>query len=152
MAFYSFITNRSYYYYFFIGIIISSVPIIPVIYLIAFLIIPELIILVILLLNGLEQGPNYYKMRVDKKAYILQHDPALTYYRSPFQLGKERSPVAIPLTFRMDEVWNPDSSIPLKSEDKNIEKKMFNLKIQLIVFLLTIVCLIFSIISAVIYF
>ena len=138
LGFYSFLTTKSYYYYFYIGIIISSAPLIFIVQLSAILIIPELIILIILLFNATEQGSVYYKMRVNKKANLFQHDPAVTHLRSG-------APAY--LAFRMDEVWNPDSSIPLKSENKRLEKKSFNIKMQILSFLLTIV----SFISFIIY-
>ena len=134
LGFHSFLTTKSYYFYFYIGIIISSVPLIFIVYLSAILIIPELIILIILLFNGLEQGSVYYKMRVNKKANLFQHDPAVTHLRSG---------VPAYLAFRMDEVWNPDSTLPNRSEDKQLEKKTFNVKIQLLSFLLTFVSFIF---------
>ena len=83
--------------------------------------------------NGLEQGSTYYKMRVDKKANLFQHDPAVTHLRS------EVHPY---LAFRMDEVWNPDSSLPNRSEEKQLEKKTFSMNMQILSFSLTIVCLI----------
>jgi len=136
LAFYSFLTTKSYYYYFYIAIIICSFPIIFIIQLSAVLIVPELVILMILLINGLEQGEMYYKMRVDKKANLFQHDPAVTHLRSG---------VPSPLAFRMDEVWNPDSTLPMPNIDGSLDKG--NLKIQLITFLLTIVFFVCSVIS-----
>ena len=138
-AFYTFLTSKSYYYYFYIGIIVSCIPMIFVIYLSALFIVPEFIIILILLSKGLEQGSNYYKMLVNKKANVMHHDPGVTHLRSPGYL---------PTAFRMDEVWNPDSSVPLKGEDKNLEKKVFNVKIQVFIFILTVVCFTFSLISA----
>ena len=136
LAFYSFLSTKSYYYYFYIGIIISSAPIVLIVDLGAILIVPELIILFILLFNGLEQGSVYYKVRVDKKANLFQHDPAVTNLRSS---------VAPYLAFRMDEVWNPDSTLPMPNTDVSLYKG--NLKMQIITFLLTIVYLICSVIS-----
>ena len=138
LGFYSFLTTKSYYYYFYIGIIISSVPLLFLessifFYLSAILIVPEFIILSVLLFNGLEQGSVYYKMRVDKKANLSQHDPAVTYMRSG---------VHPTLAFRMDEVWNPDSSLPNRSEEKLLEKKTFSMNMQILSFSLTIVSLI----------
>ena len=129
-GFYSFLTTKSYYFYFYIGIIISSFPLMFIVHLSAILIVPELIILSILLFNGLEQGSVYYKVRVNKKANLFQHDPAVTHLRSG---------VPAYLAFRMDEVWNPDSTLPNRSEDKLLEKKTFSVKMQLLGFLLTIV-------------
>jgi len=70
LALYSFLTTKPYYYYFYIGIIISSVPLMFIAYLSAVLIVPELIILMILLTKGLEQGSVYYKVRVNKNANL----------------------------------------------------------------------------------
>jgi hypothetical protein len=138
LGFYSFLTTKSYYYYFYIGIIISSFPVMFVVHLSAILIVPELIILTILLFNGQEQGSVYYKIRVDKKANLFQHDPAVTH---------SRRPDAPYLAFRMDEVWNPDSTHPIRSEDKLLEKEASNVKMQLLGSLLTFV----SFISLMIY-
>ena len=138
LGFYSFLTTKFYYYYFYIGIIISSFPVMFIVHLSAILIVPELIILTILLLNGLEQGSVYYKMRVDKKANLFQHDPAVTHLRSG---------VYATTAFRMDEVWNPDSTLPIRSEDKLLEKKTSSVKMLLFSFLLTFV----SFISFIIY-
>jgi hypothetical protein len=129
LGLYSFLTTKSYYFYFYIGIIISSVPLMFILYLSAILIVPELIVLFILLLNGQEQGSVYYKMRVNKKANLFQHDPAITNF---FSSGLSKT-----LMFRMEEVWNPDSSIPLKSENKRLEKITFSVKMQLLCFILT---------------
>ena len=137
LAFYSFLTTKSYYYYFYIGIIICSAPIIFVVQLSAILIVPELIILLILMLRGLDEGTSYYyKSRVNKKANLFQHDPAVTNLLS----GAPKS-----VAFRMDEVWNPDSTMPMPNTDVRLDKS--NLKMQIITFLLTIVYFICSVIS-----
>ena len=133
LGFYSFLTTKLYYIYFYIGIIISSAPITLILGLTANLIVPELIILIILLFNGLEQGSVYYRVSVNKKANLLHHDPAVTNFYSG---------VSKTLAFRMDEVWNPDSTLPTRSADKRIERKIFSVKMQLICFSLTIVSLI----------
>ncbi len=138
LGLYSFLTSKSYYYYFYIGIIISSFPLIFIIHLSAILIVPELIILTILLFNATEQGSVYYKLRVNKKANLFQHDPAVTHLRSR---------VYATTAFRMDEVWNPGSMLPIRSEDKLLGKKTSNMKMQLVSFLLTFV----SFISFIIY-
>lgn len=127
LAFYSFLTTKTYYYYFYIGIIVCSFPVIFVVSFSAILIVPELIILVILTLNGLDTGTKYYKMRVNKKANLFQHDPAVTNLRS----GTPKS-----VAFRMDEVWNPDSTVPIPNTDVSLEKS--NFKLQIITGLLTI--------------
>jgi len=142
LAFYSFLTTKSYYYYFYIGIIICSFPIIFIVPFSAILIVPELIILVILTLLGLDEGTSYYyKMRVNKKANLFQHDPAVTNLRS----GTPKS-----VAFRMDEVWNPDSTVLMQNTDVSLD--MSNLKMQIITFLLTIVYFICSVISVYIFY
>ena len=146
VAFYTFIASKSYYYYFYIAIIISSIPIILVIPYSGFLIVPEVIIVVILLLNGLEQGSNYYKMRVNKKANVLHHDPGVTH------LTYSQGSVPMATSFRMDEVWNPDSSIPLKGEDKILESKTFNVKMQVVGAIITLICFTFSLVPAILSF
>jgi len=135
LAYYSFLTTKSYYYYFYIGIIICSAPIIFVVSLSALLIVPELIILMILLLRGLEPGSIYYKMKVDKKASTLHHDPAVFNLRSRIAVNPGR----------MNEVWNPDSTLPMPNTGAGLEKS--NLKMQIITFLLTIVYFICAVIS-----
>ena len=139
LAFHSFLTTKSYYYYFYIGIIICSTPIIFVVHLSNLLIVPELIILLVLLSRGLDPGTIYYKMKVDKKASIMHHDPAVfnRYSRISVKPG------------RMDEVWNPGSTVPMPNTDVNLDKS--NLKMQLITFLLTIVYIICSVTSILIY-
>jgi len=102
----------------------------------AILIVPELIILSILTLLGLDTGTSYYKMRVNKKANLFHHDPAVTNLRS----GTPKS-----LAFRMDEVWNPDSTLPMPNTDVSLDKS--NVKMQVITFLITIVYFISSSIS-----
>ena len=139
LAFYSFLSTKSYYYYFYIGIIICSAPIIFIVHLSAILIVPELIILLILMLRGIDEGTSYYyKMRINKKANLFQHDPAVTNLRS----GTPKS-----LAFRMDEVWNPDSTLPMPNTDVCLKKNNLKVKMQIITFLLTIVYFICSIIS-----
>ena len=139
LALYSFLTTKSYYYYFYIGIIICSAPIIFIVPLSAVLIVPELIILLILMLLGLDEDPSYYyKMRVNKKANLFQHDPAVTNFYSA-------TPKA--LAFRMDEVWNPDSTLHMPKIDVCLKKNNLKVKMQIITFLLTIVYFICSIIS-----
>jgi 3D (Asp-Asp-Asp) domain-containing protein len=92
-----------------------------------------------LLARGLDEGPIYYKMKVDKKASVMHHDPAVfnLYSRISVKPG------------RMDEVWNPDSTLPMPNTDVSLDKS--NLKMQIIIFLLTIVSFICSVISAYIF-
>ena len=141
LAFYSFLTTKSYYYYPYIGIIISSFPIIFTVVLSRILIVPELTVLFILALRGLDTGTSYYKSRVNKRANLFHHDPAVTNLRS----GAPKS-----VAFRMDEVWNPDSTLPMPNTDVSLNKN--NLKMQIITFFLTIVFFIFSVISVYIFY
>jgi len=99
------------------------------------LIVPELIILLILMARGLDSGTIYYKMKVDKKASIMHHDPAVFNLRGRIALNPGR----------MNEVWNPDSTVPMPNTGASLKKS--NLKMQIITFLLTIVYFICSIIS-----
>jgi hypothetical protein len=115
----------------------GSFPVIFVVIFSAILIVPELIILSIFMLIGLDTGTSYYKMRVNKKANLFHHDPAVTNLRS----GTPKS-----LAFRMDEVWNPDSTLPMPNTDVSLDKS--NGKMQIITFLITIVyffCSVFSV-------
>ena len=138
LAFYSFLTTKSYYYYFYIGIIICSFPIIFIVPLSAILVVPELVILVILSAYGLDSGTTYYKMRVKKQANLFQHDPAVTNLLS----GTPKA-----LAFRMEEIWNPDSTIQLPNTDVGFKKNNSRVKMQIITFLLTIIYFICSVIS-----
>ncbi|MBY9012583.1 MAG: hypothetical protein KGD70_09440 [Candidatus Lokiarchaeota archaeon] len=138
LAFYSFLTTKSYYYYFYIGIIICSFPIIFIVPLSAILVVPELVILVILSAYGLDSGTTYYKMRVNKQANLFQHDPAVTNLLS----GTPKA-----LAFRMEEIWNPDSTIQLPNTDVGFKKNNSRVKMQIITFLLTIIYFICSVIS-----
>jgi hypothetical protein len=89
------------------------------------------------MLLRLDEGTKfYYKMRVNKTANLFQHDPAVTNLRS----GAPKS-----VAFRMDEVWNPGSTMPMPNTDVKLDKS--NLKMQIITFLLTIVYFICSVIS-----
>ena len=140
LAFYSFLTAKSYYYYFYIGIIISSAPIIFIVHLSDVLIVPELIILLILMARGLDSGTIYHKMKVDKKASIMHHDPAVfnLYSRISVKPG------------RMNEVWNPDSTLPMPNIGAGLEKS--NINMLIITFLLTIVYFICSVFSVYIFY
>ena len=140
LAFYSFLTSKSYYFHFYIGIIMCSFPVMFVVIFSAILIVPELTILSIFILMGLDTGTSYYKMRVNKKANLFHHDPAVTNLRS----GTPKS-----LAFRMDEVWNPDSTLPNHTADLSLDKT--NVKMQIITFSLTIVSFICSVISVYIF-
>ena len=75
-------------------------------------------------------------MRVNKTANLFQHDPAVTNLRSG-------APKAV--AFKMEEVWNPDSTVPMPNTDPSLDES--NLKMQIITFLLTIVYFICSVIS-----
>lgn len=121
LAFYSFLTTKSYYHYFYIGIIICSAPIVFVVPLSAILIVPELVILLILILYGLDSSTRYNKMRVDKQANLCQHDPAVA-----GMLHKNPSALAL----RMEEVWNPDSTVPMQNPDVSLDKNKLRMLIM----------------------
>ena len=128
LALYSFLKSESFYYYFYIGIIISSIPIIFTVYLSAILIVPEVLIIFFLLINSLDLGANYYKTKVNKKDKGFYHDPAISgiYRPTPGNLG-----------LKMDEVWNPDSTIPIPKQKVDIEKTKLKMSLQFINVLLT---------------
>ena len=143
LALYSFLTSKSYWYYFYIGIVISSIPIVFIIYFSAIFIVPEVIVLVVLLFNGLNQSTNYYKMRVDKKANLLQHDPAVSgiWRMTPGSYA-----------VKMDEEWNPDSAIDMTKEEQLDKKVKSNRSLQLLTVLSASVFLICAIISGSYYY
>lgn len=147
VGFYTFLASKSYFFYFYIAMIISSIPLILVIPYSGFLTIPESIILVLLLISSLEQGSNYYKMKVNKKGNVFHHDPGVTH----LTYGMQGS-VPAASAFRMDEVWNPDSSVPLKSENKMLESKAFNKKMQVLGAIIALICFTFSLIPAILSF
>ena len=97
---YSFLTTKSYYYYFYIGIIISSFPLVFVVYTSAILIVPELIILLMLMYRGLTIGETYIKTYEAGLTNIPTH---LT--RTDF----------IPKNIKFR---HPEIATPLKNEDK----------------------------------
>jgi len=74
-------------------------------------------------------------MKYDKKASTMHHDPAVFNVRSRIAINPGR----------MNEVWNPDSTVPMPNTDVSLDKS--NLKMQIITFLLTIVYFICSVIS-----
>ena len=143
LALYSFFASKSYYYYFYIGIVISSIPIFFIIYFSAIFIIPEVVVLVVLLFNALDQSSNYFKMRVNKEANLLQHDPAVS--------GIFRMTPGYPAV-KMDEVWNPDSAMDMNIEIKSDQKIKSNRSPQLLTVLPTSVFLICAIISVTYYY
>ena len=133
LGFYSFLTTKSYYYYFYIGIIVSSVPLIFMLYLSAILIVPELIILLMLMYRGLTIGETYIKVY---EAGLTNIPTNLTTIDVIPRNGSKSK-----------EVWNPDSTLPKRSEVKRLEGKTLNVKMQLLCFILTSV----SFISLIIY-
>jgi hypothetical protein len=143
LAFYSFLTSKSYFYFFYFGIVISSIPIIFIVYISAILIVPEVVVLVVILFNALDESSNYYKMRVDKEANLLQHDPAVS--------GMFRNTPGYP-AFKMDEVWNPDSAVDINKEEKLDEKVKSNRSPQLLTGITASVFLICAIISVSYYY
>ncbi len=140
VAFYSFLTSKSYYYYFYIGIIICSFPIIAIVYLSAILIVPELVILLILSVNGVDDATIFQERRLNKQANLFQHDPAVAGMLN-------RNPSA--LSLRMEEVWNPNGTVPML--DTNVSLDKTKLKMQIVTFLLTIIYFSCSVISVYLY-
>ncbi len=100
LALYTFFTSKFYYYYFYIGIIICSIPIVYIMPLLGFLIMPELIIYFLLLLRWLDSNSYYYKMKANKNPNPLHHDPATfnLFSRMSIKPG------------RMGEVWDPGNT------------------------------------------
>ncbi|TFG17408.1 MAG: hypothetical protein EU531_03495 [Promethearchaeota archaeon] len=138
-ALYSFITSKSYFHQFYIGIIISSIPFVFFNNFTAFFIAPEVVILLILFFRGTDDSKRYLQMRVNKRANLFQHDPAIIRYKGP---------VPVNLAIQMDLVWNPNGTLPLNNENRLLEKKAFSLKIQVIGFILAtvfFVCLVLSV-------
>lgn len=133
LVLYSFLKSKTYYYYFYFYMIISSIPFILAFPISGYLIVPECIIIIILLLDRIEREPEYYKMRVNKNGNAFHFDPGVG--------------VNGTIAFRMNEIWHPDNSIPLKSKDKKIESKTSKRKMQVIGFLITMICVTFSLIS-----
>jgi hypothetical protein len=88
-----------------------------------------------LLARGLNESTIYYKMKVDKKASVMHHDPAVFNVRGRIALNPGR----------MNEVWNPDSTLPMPNTNVSLDKSL--VKMQIITFLLTIVYFICSVIS-----
>ncbi|MBY9003467.1 MAG: hypothetical protein KGD73_05815 [Candidatus Lokiarchaeota archaeon] len=119
LAFYSFLTTKSYYYYFYIGIIISSIPLIFVVYISSVLIVPELIILLTLIYRGLTIG----------ETYIKTYEAGLT--NIPTHLTKTDF---IPKNINYRQ---PESTTSIKNRNNNLENKNYNVKILIVSLLLT---------------
>ncbi len=133
LALYSFLTTKSYYYYFYFGIILGSIPLVFVIHISGVLIVPEVIILLMLMYRGLTIDETYIKIYEAGLTNIL---PTLTTVDVvPKDLSKTK------------EVRNPESTTPIKNEDKNIEQKKQSLKMLAVNLLLTTTFFISSIIS-----
>lgn len=146
LAFYSFLASKPYFYHFYIGIIISSIPLAFVIIYSAFLIVPEVVILLILFFRGTDDSEKYIHTRINKKANLFQHDPATS------SRYKYSAPGPANLAVQMDIVWNPDGTIPLERETKMAEKRKINFKTQVIVFIIASVFFVCSVISVSNYF
>jgi len=121
LAFYSFLTNKSYYYYFYLGMIVCSFPVIFVVLYGAILVVPELIFLVVLLFYERGYSANNQKMRVSKKANFFT------------------------IALRTGQVWNPGSSVQTPNTEVKINRG--NIIMGIIAFLLTIVLFIGSMLS-----
>ena len=137
LALISFLDSKSHFVHFFIGIIISSIPIIFVVNISSILIVPEVIFLSILFVQGIDRSEAFLKTRVKKTANLVQHDPAVTHMYAPTPLN---------LAFKMDIAWNPDSTVHISNDKELLERKTFSLKIQLTSFILSFLYLACSII------
>jgi hypothetical protein len=102
----------------------------------AILILPELVVLLILILYGLESATKYNQMRVDKQANLFQHDPAVT--------GTLRMNPST-LALKMEEVWNPDSTVPTQNTEVSLDRN--KLRMLIISSLLTIAYFLCSVIT-----
>jgi hypothetical protein len=145
LGLYSFLTSKHYYYHYYIGIIFSSIPLLFVISFSAIIIIPEVAILLILFFRGTDDSEKYIHTRVNKKANLFQHDPAISRY-------KYSAPCPTNLATQMDIVWNPDGTIPLDHEIKMVENRTLSLKNQVIVFIIASVFFVCSVLSVSNYF
>ena len=123
LALYSYLISKVYFYQFYIAIILSSIPLAFLFEYGAILIVPELIILLILFLRGTEQSVKYLQTRVNKKANLFQHDPAIVRYRGPVPLN---------LGLQMDIIWNPNGTIPIEGEIKPSDKNISSITVSFI--------------------
>ena len=138
LALLSFLNTKPHFFHFYIGIIISSIPLTFIISFSSILIVPEVIILIILFIRGTDSSEEYLRMRVKKNANLFQHDPAVTrlYAATPLNLA-----------YKMDVVWNPDSTVHISNDKELLEMKTFSLKMQLISLIFTFLYLACSIIA-----
>lgn len=137
LALISFLNSESNLFHIYIGIIISSFPIIFIIDISSFLIVPEVIILIILFIQGTDKSEAYLKTRVKKNANIMQYDPAVTHMYAPTPLN---------LAFKMNVAWNPDGTIPINDDKALLENKAVSLKMQITNILFVFAYLVCSII------
>lgn len=142
---YTFLVKKPYYFYFYLGIVVASIVVAFILPISLIILIPELILLYILTLRGPSRGEIYAKMRSSKKVNLPYHDPAQTHL-----YGTRPGYSA----FKMDEVWNPDSTKHMVDEEKelSLKKKYSMWKIAIISFICTIGFLITSIQSLILYF
>lgn len=137
LALYSFLTKKPYYFYFFIGIVIDSIFLIFVFHLTLLVIVPEIVILYLLTIRGPTRSEVYLKTRVKKQSETFHHDPAVSHLYS-----------AVPksMAFKMDDVWNPDSTKPNGKNNKNLKNYW---KIYATIFILVLsfsICAIYTLI------
>lgn len=123
LALYSYLISKVYFYQFYIAIILSSIPLAFLFEYGAILIVPELIIFLILFLRGTEQSVKYLQTRVNKKANLFQHDPAIVRFRGPVPLN---------LGLQMDIIWNPNGTIPIEGEIKPSDKNISSITVSFI--------------------
>ena len=66
---------------------------------------------------------KYLQIRVNKKANIYQHDPAILRYNTP---------ALETLGLKMDLMWNPNGTIQIESERKPSKKNNFSIIISFV--------------------
>ena len=107
--------------------------------------IPEIVVLYLLTLRGPSPGQIYHRMKASKQTHLPYYDLAVTrmYGMSPGYPG-----------VKMDEVWNPDSTIQITNKEKegDINRKYSMWKITILSIICTFGFLITSIQSLILYF
>lgn len=138
LAFYSFLASKKYFYHFYITIILSSLPFVFLLEYSELLIVPEFIILIILFFRGTEQSEKYLQIRVNKKASLYQHDPAILRYNTP---------ALDILGLKMDLMWNPNGTLPIEAEKKSSDNINFNILISFVLGSIYFFCSVFAVID-----
>ncbi|MFX1526545.1 MAG: hypothetical protein ACFFB4_03150 [Promethearchaeota archaeon] len=114
------------------------------------ILIPEIIFLTSLILKGPSSGQIYNRMKVSKDSRLPYYDHS-TVRMYNLSVGP---PTSGAIGFRMDEIWNPDSSFPIKEEelDTTYKKKYSKFKITIISSFSTIGFVTTSIMSLILHF